>query len=330
MWDLFFGKKYKKQIVFISSPIIANEIGLDTLDYFALITSEFIIRLRKSLPDYDVIVKVPEGGVYANENQKTLILETTNFLRKNKFEYSAVIISPYNKTFIRKEIKDLCALTKVFLIDQGYYTEAECDFFKGSEVQRPPFVQSNWQEGGEIAGKIMVEHFKQIKHPYPKILLVDGLMGSSERIDGFKRAFDASPFNKNIFFSEIKGEYNKEKTKIEFEQTIMELAKSHSWYDGIFATNDLMALTIREVLIKFKENLDGHISKIIGFDGIRDVTFLIDNDDDYFLDTIDVQIIKQIKDLVNIIERSIKEEPLESLNLYIRHSPVSYRKNSKK
>jgi hypothetical protein len=139
LFDKQKNKALRDRILFISSPIISNRNTVETLDYFAAIVSGLSIGINTVLPKYDLVIKVPEGGEHALEKQMSVIEETINTLTANQNEYKAVIISPFDKSKIKEQVKKLCSLTSIYLIDQGYYNDHEMTFFRNSDIDPPPF-----------------------------------------------------------------------------------------------------------------------------------------------------------------------------------------------
>lgn len=301
---------WRHRLLFISAPIVSNERTVDTLDYFAAIISEITIRLSIALPEYDLVIKVPEGGEKAGINQRAIVNDIYNTLKINREEYSGIILSPYDKNEIRDLVVDLSKITNVFLLDQGYYTDDERKFFKNyAKVERPPFVQSDWEKSGEAAGNSMRDYFIEKRITDPKILIFKGLLGSDERAFGFARAFkNKGKINPNIYYAD--GGYRRDKTKKAFEHLLQKAISDNTVFDGIFATNDEMALGVRQVLIDNKGKLGNKHPIIIGFDGIRDLTAIIEgnNPDEFVYDTVDVHIFHQIKKLVDIIVQKLNGE----------------------
>src|SRR5207302_709240 len=108
--------------------------------------------------------------------------------------------------------------------------------------------------------------------------------------------------------------YSKKSARESFEPYLINCIKEKRAIDGIFSTNDEMALAIRDALAQHKNEYvaafppdsgRGGLPVIIGFDGIRDLTLHIDRFDDFIYDTVHVRLKEQIQHLANIVEKVI-------------------------
>ncbi len=314
--SLFKKTKWRKKILFISSPITTKLEDVETLDYFAYIVSMLSQKLENVFSDYDLVVKVPEEDANPTDKQIKIIKDTIRTIKNNKEEYEVIIISPHNKTKLIKHIADLCETSKnkVLLIDQGYFTDDEKKYFYIREIPRPPFVQSDWTQGGNIVGEAVNAYLKQKKICSPNILFVEGGIGSKERIEGFKKALkDLSP---SYLDTIIDGGYSRQKASTEFSSFLTNFP--NNTIDIIFCTNDAMALGVKEVL-RNKTNLDKK-PIIIGYDGIRDFTLPMNLGDPFLFATVNVNLTKQIDHFLKILKKII-ENNINSLNKEDKYKP---------
>ena len=305
--NLFKKTKWRKKILFISSPITTKLEDVETLDYFAYIVSMLSQKLENVFSDYDLVVKVPEEDANPTDKQINIIKGTIRTIKNNKREYEVIIISPHNKTELIKHIADLCEVSKnkVLLIDQGYFTDNEKFYFFERGIPCPPFVQSDWTQGGNIVGKAVNAYLKQKKICSPNILFVGGGIGSEERIEGFKKALeDLSP---SYLDTIIDGGYSRQKASTEFSSFLTKI--QNKTIDIIFCTNDAMALGVKEVIGNIRDNKK---PIIIGYDGIRDFTLPMNLGDPFLFATVDVNLTKQIDHLLMILKEII-ENNIDSL-----------------
>jgi len=69
------------------------------------------------------------------------------------------------------------------------------------------------------------------------------------------------------------------------------------------------------------------LPKVVGFDGIKDITLFIDNNDDFIFDTVSVELKKQIEKLITIIDKLVvNKTSLPDDQKHVLHPCVSYRK----
>ncbi|MBU3928473.1 MAG: substrate-binding domain-containing protein [Bacteroidetes bacterium] len=303
----FYNKKWRKKILFISSPITTKLEDAETLDYFAYIVSILSQKIENAFPNYDLVVKVPEDEGDPSDKQAKIIKEAIKTITNNKDEYDAVIVSPYDKNKEIDEVIELCKTCKVLLIDQGYYTKDEKAKFKASKVDRPPFVQSNWDQGGRIAAKSIIYYLNGKSINSPNILIIKGNVGSDERIVGFKKELNESRL-KPKYWNEIDGKYSKQKASEVFLDFLDKIYKRKERIDVIFCTNDAMALGVKEVLTS-KSKLGLFTAEdapaIIGYDGIRDFTLPMSIGDPFLFDTVDVQLLGQMSCFLDMLKVSI-------------------------
>ena len=314
-----FNSKQRK-LLFLSSSITSTDNTIDSYDYFASIASLLAIRLHKEFKKYDLVIKVPEGGELFIENQRAIIKDIANHIK----EYDVIILSPTNRDEIIDSVKQIL-LKKICLIniDQGYSLKSEkYRRFINNELPRPYYVQADWIFGGRIAGESMIKCLSNYKKP--NIVIIEGGIGSEERIKGFKEKLQTSGYSPAYEYCQ--GQYCKSRARNAFEALFNEKLKNKKIH-GVFATNDEMALGVREFYIKNEGNLKYPAPKIIGFDGIKDLTILIQNDDEIIFDTVDVQIEEQISKLVRIIDDRVisKKNQLGVEDLYVEHPCISFR-----
>lgn len=316
-----FGRKYKNsKILFISSPVFLNGIESTSSDYFSFIISSLSQKIRDIKGSIDFVVKFPKIGNNYHLEQTRLLDEAI----KIKDDYDCIIIALYDRDQFKEkliDVKGLIKQDKLFLIDQGYPKVEVGDI--DDEVFRPPYVQADWQQGGEEAGKSMAEYFKNKKPSgviTPNIFIVEGKIGSKERIEGFKKgliSLNDNGFSINAYFQQrnIKGEYSKETATSKFKEVLEQCLNDNKLIHGVFTCNDEMALGVRNVLEKYKDKIIKKLNetewdlpilpKIIGFDGIKDVTTLIEQGNEFIYDTVLVDIDGQIDGLIKMINNIV-------------------------
>jgi len=180
----------------------------------------------------------------------------------------------------------------------------------------------------------------------PNVVIMRGLVGSEIRIDGFKAGMASVAEDWRVAYAEgFHGHYSKQGAFDSFEPYLVERIAAHSPIHGVFATNDEMALGVREALLKHRLEYASTFAPrvgcmtsfpvVVGFDGIRDLTLLIDHDDDLVIDTVDVQLTKQIQELTRIVTAALFDQ-LKSLpsegpdGRYVQMECQSYREKAGK
>lgn len=336
----FFRKtvsKRPRKILLISSPITSADNEIDTYDYFAAIASELAIIIQNRFKDVELVLKVPEGGGKAKDQQLRFIEEAI----KSEFPYECIVVSPFERDALYTQMDKWISQygdNKIIIVDQGFTTD-DYKHFHSDNIPRPPYVQADWMEGGNIAARSMYEYFIEKNITCPHIVLVKGKVGSAQRITGFRGGMDSKITNTfRASYLECEGGYSKKVARESFESYLKICINSNKVIDGVFATNDEMALGVREALLKHKSDYLSTVGKItkgvlpviIGFDGIKDITLLIDNNDDFIYDTVNVKLKEQMHSVANIIDRVVfNNSQLETKEKFISTKGISYRELKK-
>ena len=314
--------KYKNGKILFISPVFLDGINSTSSDYFSYIISSLAQKLGEVKKRLDFVVKFPKKDNDYHTEQTRFINDALEVID----DYQAIIISPYDRDKLIDKLADLKELIeqdKLFLIDQGIPEKEYKNEDLGNEVHRPPYVQADWKQGGEVAGNSMARYFRDnanVNDVYPNIILVEGKIGSQERIEGFIEGLgslknEGFKVNPMWYPNNVEGEYSKEIASLKFKPVLDWYLKEERLIHGIFTCNDEMALGVRDVLEYHKEQIE-NIRKtkngdlpilpiIIGFDGIKDVTTLIDKKNEFIYDTVVVNIDKQIEKLVKMIQKIV-------------------------
>src|SRR5690606_12166899 len=140
-------------ILFISSTITTVDAEINSYDYFAGIASELAINLQSRHPNYELVIKVPESGDRAADQQVRFITEA---IRKDN-NYECIVLSPVDRDNLYPMMKSWITSygqNRIILIDQGF-TKEDYPTFHADDISRPPYVQADWHKGGEVAAKSM-------------------------------------------------------------------------------------------------------------------------------------------------------------------------------
>lgn len=334
MMSFLTRKKAPERILFISSTIESVD-NHDTFDYFSSIIAELAFKIQNLSPRLEFVLKVPEGeGKKAADQQVRFIDDAIGA----DYPYKCIVVSPVDrdrlyersKTWIPKFGND-----RLIFVDQGFPLD-EYPYFHLDKVNRPPYVQADWVQGGETAGHSMRKLMEVRDVKCPHIAIIEGLVGSPQRIKGFQGAMRQS--NLSDFTPDypdgLQGSYSMKSAREVFEPYLLRRIDEKKIIDGVFATNDEMALGVRDALTThkdayraaFAEREKFHLPAIIGFDGIKDLTFHIDNNDDFIYDTVNVRLKDQIERLAHIIEMTISGIEITDENKkFVRMPCISYR-----
>ena len=172
----------------------------------------------------------------------------------------------------------------------------------------PPFVGGDEEFGGFLAAELATEYFKKQGISRPKVLIVRGATTDWE----LKRSGSFSNFLRAAFpgtdiTESPKLHYDRAQSRRYLLDHLTFQSNPQPQYDLIFACNDDMALGCRTALLELKRQgpLKQIETKIIGYDGMREVQELIRFEDEIILGTIDVQLDSQLELLCNILKHEI-------------------------
>jgi ABC-type sugar transport system substrate-binding protein len=282
-------RKPPERILFVSSTTssVDNE---DTFDYFSSIISELAFKIQRMFPQIEFVLKVPQGERTAAADQQIHFIEDAI---SADYPYKCIVVSPVDRDRIYDKSKAWIPKygnDRLIFIDQGF-TLDDYPYFHMDKVDRPPYVQADWVQGGEVAGHSMRKLMEVRNVKVPHIVIIEGLVGSPQRVKGFQAAMRQSNVSdfKPHYPDGLKGRYSMKSARELFEPYLLECISENIVIDGVFATNDEMALGVRDALTKNKDAYMAafssrdkfHLPAVIGFDGIKDLTFHIDNNDDF-------------------------------------------------
>lgn len=284
-------------ILFISSEIAAS--SDESLEYFSLVATELARELqldnKKNLP-IDFVLKVPRPQS-PEASQISMLRE----LEDTTDKYLAVILSPYNTESLAPHVLRLRKANPrlpMFTIDKCF--PDNCKAFKKFPHLLPAGVMNHWRKGGEIAAQSFYRHCQRMGFKSPTVILVEGLEGSKERLDGFEAQIKHLTHDA-VQIRRLRGcEFRRDKAREITNQFLA--SKRPGDIHGFFCANDEMALGVWDSVRKWEE---GHKTRsgvrIVGYDGIRDLTVLMSQDDHLILSTIDVRLRDQVKQLASLV-----------------------------
>jgi len=309
----FKHRKGKKPVVLICSALSSRN-TMTGMDFFAVVAA----RLSQNLAsNYDLVIKVPFED-YNVASQNYLIQSVL----ERASEFSGIILVPIDTDSIKDEIIKFLKQKPDYPLctfDLGYSPDDK-DF----DGVPPPFVKVNGKHGGECAAEALDYYFKNKRINAPCVYILKGMKSSEERISGFNNKI-ASLFKGAEKIFETRA-IPWEREKAEYEVTsILELMKTSKlgyYVNAFFCCNDEMALGTRDALVKFEKNNKDYFNKnprikIVGFDGIRDVTIHLDSKDPWIMNTVVVHLENQLQELAHKIEQMIEQKkPYKEVESY--------------
>lgn len=327
----------KKPVLFISSALSPDNHPDESkvFDYFVVIAAKLSIELRHL--QYEVILMVPHRQSSAAVDQKRFLDELNNI--KLNENYSGIIIAPFDTDTICDSLatlmsKNNCLLPPVPILTIDKYIKR---FTNGLTNTPPPHhVVGNWKKGGELAAQSIMHYFTHNKAAFKKgttinIAILKGLQGSDERIKSFTKEIQKAkdPHLKFKIKTTLEGNFNRSVSRNVVTENYQKLFCQDDEKKNInafFCCNDEMALGVRDVLheqndillesindsrtnirkndIK-KRKIKLHNIKIVGFDGISESRFLVNNKDKWLINSVDVQVFNQVKHLAGLFKDSI-------------------------
>jgi len=367
-----------KPVVFISSALSpdGHPDPSKVFDFFVIIAARLSIALSHN--EFEIILKVPKSQETASSDQRAFIKELAEIKELHKW-YSGIIIAPFDTIETEAELSNLiksnnsAASIPILTIDKFYKADDDGKLLRFKDTVPPAYVVCDSVMGGKLAANCLIKHFykdtPRIKSRLD-ILIIKGLEGSDERIDGFitqlnEFANSHKKFLYNLHLSEEwNGNFEREKTREIVDSNLSVLFNKK--IDAIFCCNDEMALGTRDAIvdkhdellskaITLEKNLDvidnqlellcldendvtepeciqlqsvkdrtvielesinkelTWVSdvKIVGYDGIQEVRYLIINNDQWLLDSVDVQVHEQVAEITKLFEKASSSKSIK-------------------
>ncbi len=344
----------KRKILFINQPLFKDgKEEVDTFDYFCQLFASLNIHLD-SLKKFDVVTKVVSFDK-AIEEQNLLI----KYCVENPYEYDYLIVNLFSRKESIDNIKELMnteGAPKLILIDKGFRDEACCkddeiwkmkktgnQMFKNSfdsfDKVMPSYFQVSWEKGGEMAA---LQIFDYAKHCFKKydyneydIIVLHG-NDCFERGLKFKQKIETlnSGFEKKLTVQELESDFSNNGGYDEINNYLNTKHNGDRPLIGVFCSNDEMALGVRRAFIDFE--LDSKLPvrpKIVGFDGIKDVTLHIDHQmEKYILNTVNVKVNEMTKNVYLFLNRYNTNPKADWVENYIEadcklYKPIHQQRN---
>jgi ABC-type sugar transport system substrate-binding protein len=234
---------------------------------------------------------------------------------ENWKQYGALIIAPFSMAGLVERIERFRETNRSLLvaaIDKGF---AQLTEGNGNHLSPVISVENHGEFNGELAATCLYEYCCEAPGiRRPKIVILRGREGSEARMRGFRNKlgeYKGTAFEPQVVESEAMN-FTKEDGEsyaaryLEVEHHARSLGSESAQVHAFFCCNDEIALGARSAL--FKQLKRGQLppapTVIVGFDGIRDVTRLLDSDEEpYLLNTIDVMVQSQVTRLVEELKR---------------------------
>lgn len=276
-----YDKKQKKPVLFISSALSPNH-PLEHPDhskifeFFVIMAAKLSIELRKL--GYDIVLKVPSNQKTARDDQARFIKELDESRNANKY-YSAVVIAPFDTNLLENDVATLIYnlnphVIKIITIDK-YFKSHNGNLIGNPGIKAPPFVICDAEAGGRLAAQSLVRYYidNKLKNSLNELIIIimEGLDGSDERINGFtnEMARIKNFPNKCInlvysIYSDLdrekwKGDFDRQKAKNIIKDNFAELNSNN--INAIFCCNDEMALGVRDHLCERYNEVKNDIDK---------------------------------------------------------------------
>jgi DNA-binding LacI/PurR family transcriptional regulator len=346
----------KKPVLFISSALSPDgENEHEVLEYFVDILGFLSILLRKA--GFDLMLKVPTSQSTAAKEQRKFLefIYEKDMLKAN---YSGLIIVPFNLVEIESILSKLIYQNETFpilTIDRGYEKIRPEAGLKSA----PPFVMCDQTLGGKIAANSLASYFIHNQKNVGRLPNVAVMAGprdpkgeidecSKKRIAGFRNRLKEA-FPKAIICTEpsLIGDYNRSTAKRK-AQKFLQQNEHDKIPNAFFCCNDEMALGVRDAIIEEKQKIlkeyenvckipigmskrkekKTHIYeqlvwinniKVVGFDCIRELSTLLDDGDNWLLNSVNVVIHEQATEIVKIF---IALKDKKQVPQHIEYPPV--------
>lgn len=262
----------KKPVVFISSALSADG-HADTskvFDFFVIVAARLSIDLRHK--DYEVILKVPRSQENAAVDQNIFLEELYN-VEDLRSSYSGIVIAPFDTDASEKLLAALLRKNQkegnipIVTIDKKYKSAEDGKLLNFPGISAPSYVICDAEAGGRLAATSLIKYYVNNQRKHLVILIVTGLEGSQERVEGFNNRIDEHrrshrQFNPRIVYDNVKwnGGFDRQKTKEKILGNFEEIVALG--VNAMFCCNDEMALGIRDALVAKLNTLSAELDLI--------------------------------------------------------------------
>ena len=335
-----------KPVVLLSSTLafLGNKDSTEGLDYFMTLVMSIIQVLKAH--HREVIPKIPPYAgsnaiVTVAENQREMLHQIVEDLS----HYSGLIIAPFETGSLRDELMRLLHRDSSFpvaTIDKVYPRDDQ--HFAAAGYKPPAGAAGNSFKNGGLAAKSIIDYFVKAEISHPNVVVLQGLEGSRERIQGFiekVNEHNSDPQGFGIHLSISREMEFLDKKASETAQSYMDPKKDwaslndpqymamirnnakrvHESVDAFFCCNDEMAIGVCEIFEGIR-NKSGVVvpTVVVGYDGIAAVRRRISNRDSWLLNSVDVRMGMQVHRLVEEFNRALQNrtqvsdiEPVEGI-----------------
>ena len=321
-----------KPIVLLSSTLafLGNSITTDGLTYFVTLVVSLVHKL---MTEHEVILKVPPyGDEAATKNAADFQCELLKQIIEESDQYSGLIIAPFETESLQESLHRLWKIAPeypVATIDK-VYDQDDKYFLKRGSVP-PPGVACDGKHNGDLAAQCVIDYLKHARVTNPNVVVLQGLEGSKLRISGFierVKTYNASaPADAKIYLNISKatpflGEDARKKAESYLRSkddwdTLSDVnyrddlkgqpEPQRSIIDAFFCCNDEMALGVCEELeYVFRTHGILNPTVVVGFDGIPEANRRITNQSHWLLNSIDVNLHKQVNELLKHFAPAVK------------------------
>jgi DNA-binding LacI/PurR family transcriptional regulator len=152
------------------------------------------------------------------------------------------------------------------------FIDAPLPISKEEYPKNSAFIGYDNNKGGKLAALAMLHELEQIGVKKPRILVI-----ASKLVTDRQKAFMSYLKEKKGIEAKCidEGGYLREKAMKIFDHLLSTCKNGQCQYDGIFCTNDEMALGVQDVIHK-SQNFPIEKTVLIGYDGIQEATKEID------------------------------------------------------
>jgi DNA-binding LacI/PurR family transcriptional regulator len=296
------------------------------LDYFIALVTALVNQLQNK--HREAVLKVPEfrqnDEATTVANQKRLVEEVLD----NHKLYRGLIVAPYQvEPLVRVIMGYLNELDHfpIAFIDKGFAEESSQSTIRG--LGSILSVENDGFQNGGIAAECLGRYLKQAGIQRANALIMLGRAGSAPRATGFEKSLAEQGERNGVDIvcrrsppMDFTEEAGRKACLYYFDNpnAVPELfgRDCPCQVQAFFCCNDEMALGVRGALQQKAAAVKclPHPIAIIGFDGIRDMTRILDRKgegaDPHMLNTIDVKVPEQVDRLIQMLMDYLAEKPL--------------------
>lgn len=278
---LIIQRRGRQDLLFLLLPAYSKK------EFFANLLDPLLVNFARH--NYDVALRIPIREYDANE-QSTFFDHI--LARRRSFKGGIVIpVAPHSD---REGIRDFAKNfgRPILFLDTPPF-ENEEDY-----PENTAFLGVDSALGGRIAAEAIFKELEKVEIQSPRVLVIASKL-QHDRHDHFRKQLLKLIPSATVRVDDS-GRFQREEARRIARRSLRDVDDQGRFFHAIFCTNDEMALGVLDVLPEVPDYLERQKQLILcGYDGIEEVTTIIDRKDPVLTNTV-------LQDIDNLAERGVR------------------------